>query len=514
MNRVIIRNVELKDLRFVSEIAVRGWQTAYRGIIEDEFLDNLSIEENYLKRLKDYKENGFIVAEQDGEVVGFCRYKMGKNYQVEYPDVDCELCALYVKTEEKRNGIGKALVNYAKNEFKKANLNKMIIWCLKENYPSRKFYEKIGGIYCGETTRIIGNKEYSEVGYVYDLESELELVFPTKEYKKQVEEYMQEFFDNGEFEIAGDGSLDRIKDFDKWLQKVQNDLSEDNIENNRIPSTVYLTIRKTDKKIVGNVQIRHKLNEKQLLYGGHIGDSVRPSERRKGYATEQIRLALLKCKELGIDRVLMDCDKNNIGSAKSIIKNGGILENEVLINNELVQRYWISLKKRYANRYIFKNNTIYKKKSIESDEFTGDICYYKFKSVNKKSYISNGTCIKDKDYEWLEFYDYNSKVKLSALYNQNKQIIEWYFDISKEIGSENGVPYEDDLYLDVVVNPDGEIILLDEDELKEALYRLEISKEDYDMAYNEANMLTSKLKGNKGKLEDFTNKYLDEMRGE
>ena len=87
MNRVIIRNVELKDLRFVSEIAVRGWQTAYRGIIEDEFLDNLSIEENYLKRLKDYKENGFIVAEQDGEVVGFCiinrrRYRMGKNYQV------------------------------------------------------------------------------------------------------------------------------------------------------------------------------------------------------------------------------------------------------------------------------------------------------------------------------------------------------------------------------------------------------------------------------------------------
>lgn len=98
---------------------------------------------------------------------------MGKNYQVEYPEVDCELCALYVKTEEKRNGIGKALVNYAKNEFKKANLNKMIIWCLKENYPSRKFYEKIGGIYCGKTTRIIGNKEYFEVGYVYDLDSEL-----------------------------------------------------------------------------------------------------------------------------------------------------------------------------------------------------------------------------------------------------------------------------------------------------------------------------------------------------
>lgn len=69
-------------------------------------------------------------------------------------------------------------------------------------------------------------------------------------------------------------------------------------------------------------------------------------------------------------------------------------EKEVLINNELVQRYWISLKKGYANRYIFKNNMIYKKKSIESDEFTGNICYYKFKSVNKKSYISNGFFLK------------------------------------------------------------------------------------------------------------------------
>lgn len=173
---------------------------------------------------------------------------------------------------------------------------------------------------------------------------QLKLVLPTEEYKSKVEEYLQEFLENGEYEIAGDGGLDRIKDFDEWLKKIQNDLSEENIEDNRIPATLYLTKRKSDNKIVGNLQIRHKLNEKLLLYGGHIGDSIRPSERRKGYATEQIRLALYKCKELGIDRVLMDCDKTNIGSAKSIINNGGILENEVYINNELIQRYWISLK--------------------------------------------------------------------------------------------------------------------------------------------------------------------------
>lgn len=179
-----------------------------------------------------------------------------------------------------------------------------------------------------------------KVGY----KDELELVIPTKEYKKQVEEYLQEFLDNGENEIAGDGGLDRIKDFDKWLKKIQNDRNIEATDKDKIPSTVYLTIRKSDNKIVGNLQIRHKLNKKLLNYGGHIGDSIRPSERRKGYATEQIRLALEKCKELGINNVLMDCDKSNIGSAKSIQNNGGILENEVYVENELIQRYWISLK--------------------------------------------------------------------------------------------------------------------------------------------------------------------------
>ena len=97
------------------------------------------------------------------------------------------------------------------------------------------------------------------------------------------------------------------------------------------------------------------------------------------------------------------------------------------------------------------------------------------------------------------------------LYNNKKEIIEWYFDIAREIGNENGCPYEDDLYLDVVVNPNGEILLLDEDELKEAFDRLEVSQETYDMAYNEANNLMEKLKGNKDKLEKFTNRYLKDL---
>ena len=94
---------------------------------------------------------------------------------------------------------------------------------------------------------------------------------------------------------------------------------------------------------VGAVNIRHVLNDALFKAGGHIGDGIRPSERRKGYATAMIALALEECKKLGIKKVLMTCDKNNIGSAKSIISNGGVLENEIEEDGHIEQRYWIQL---------------------------------------------------------------------------------------------------------------------------------------------------------------------------
>lgn len=172
----------------------------------------------------------------------------------------------------------------------------------------------------------------------------LKLVFPTEEYKSQMEEYLQEHFDNNEYDLAGDGGLDIIKNFDEWLEKVKKDRSRENIEDERVPATLFLGVRKLDNKVIGTIQIRHYLNESLLKNGGHIGDGVRPSERRKGYATEMIRLALEECKKIGIKNVLMVCSKDNIGSMKSIKNNGGILENEVPAENgEIDQRYWISL---------------------------------------------------------------------------------------------------------------------------------------------------------------------------
>ena len=111
----------------------------------------------------------------------------------------------------------------------------------------------------------------------------------------------------------------------------------------KVPDSTFFCLDMDRNIMVGAVNIRHRLNDRLLLDGGHIGDGVRPSERGRGVATAMIGLALEECRRLGIRRVLMVCDKDNIASARSIIKNGGMLENEVVVDGETVQRYWISV---------------------------------------------------------------------------------------------------------------------------------------------------------------------------
>ncbi len=128
-------------------------------------------------------------------------------------------------------------------------------------------------------------------------------------------------------------------DFDFYLSNLETSEPKDGW----VPDSTFFCFDEQRGIMVGAVNIRHCLNDHLLLCGGHIGDGIRPSERRKGYATQMIGLALEECRKIGIKKVLMVCDKDNIGSAKSIIRNGGILENEVLENGKIKQRYWIDL---------------------------------------------------------------------------------------------------------------------------------------------------------------------------
>lgn len=168
----------------------------------------------------------------------------------------------------------------------------------------------------------------------------LKLVKLDFQYKKHLFDMMDEWYATGEHIVPY--SIRRLDyhDFDHYIKGFDDE--EKGIPG-FVPATTLFCLDDDRDIFVGAVNIRHYLNESLLLNGGHIGDGIRPSERRKGYATKMIGLAIEECRKLGIDKVLMVCYKNNTGSAKSILNNGGILENEIEIDGNVEQRYWIEL---------------------------------------------------------------------------------------------------------------------------------------------------------------------------
>ncbi|MFD0771311.1 GNAT family N-acetyltransferase [Bacillus sp. CGMCC 1.60114] len=170
----------------------------------------------------------------------------------------------------------------------------------------------------------------------------MKLVKPTHHHREQIMAYRQAFLNSRE-QPYGSCSLQHFDSIDEWLEKVKIQEKGENLPPNRVPSTQFLSIE--NGELVGLINIRHRLTPELLMESGHIGYSVHPEERRKGYATEQLQLSLIEVKKLGLEKVLITCDKANIGSAKTIQKVGGILENEVISPNtgEIVQRYWIEL---------------------------------------------------------------------------------------------------------------------------------------------------------------------------
>jgi len=169
----------------------------------------------------------------------------------------------------------------------------------------------------------------------------LKLIRPTIDYETQVMDYRNEFINNGD-DMAGTSFLRNYECYKDWLEFVEDNENE-KTKRTEVTASVFLAIRENDDLLVGIVNIRHALNDYLFKYGGHIGYSVSRNERRKGYAKEILRLALIECEKINLRRVLVACDASNIASAKTIKYCGGVLENEVYEDKELVQRYWINL---------------------------------------------------------------------------------------------------------------------------------------------------------------------------
>ncbi|MBI9009777.1 MAG: GNAT family N-acetyltransferase [Tenericutes bacterium] len=161
-----------------------------------------------------------------------------------------------------------------------------------------------------------------------------------KKREEQAKLYIKEHFEY-KSNINGSGGLSSYDDYDLWLDHKLREHFGEVIRIDHVSASTYFAINEEDK-IVGMTNIRHYLNELLIVNGwGHIGYGVRPTERRKGYATEILRLALIECKKLGISEAMVGCLKENIASAKVITKNGGILSREFIDEDGLTESIFL-----------------------------------------------------------------------------------------------------------------------------------------------------------------------------
>ena len=168
------------------------------------------------------------------------------------------------------------------------------------------------------------------------------LIKPNLSYADEIIKYKEESLKENPL-INGSAGLNRFSSIEDWLEELKKRSSEDTVPEGLVPLSTYLGIREKDNYIVGMIDIRHYLNEYLTQVGGNIGYSVRKTERNKGYAKQMLKLALEKCKELKIKKVLITCDEDNIASEKVILSANGKFEDIRSFEGKNKKRFWIEL---------------------------------------------------------------------------------------------------------------------------------------------------------------------------
>lgn len=169
----------------------------------------------------------------------------------------------------------------------------------------------------------------------------MRLVKPTVELKEQYLEMLEEWKQSGE-EMVPWPLKEDPSDFQTMVSRVEGYSRGIGVKEGFVPSSTYWLVG-DDDMVLGAINIRHELNDSLRYKNGNIGYGVRPGERRKGYATLMLRMTLDIVREMGMESVMISCNKENIASAGTIINNGGILDSEDVDEEGVFQRYWIHL---------------------------------------------------------------------------------------------------------------------------------------------------------------------------
>ncbi len=172
----------------------------------------------------------------------------------------------------------------------------------------------------------------------------LELVIPNRTHEAAAREYILEHIEQGETILHGAASLEKMPSYGEWLDRLKMFSNEKTVPPGCVASTTFFAVRPSDGRIVGTIDVRHRLNDFLRSYGGHIGYGVRPTERNKGYATQMLKLALAYARQIGLTKVMLACNRDNEASRRTILKCNGVLEREFLhTDGHIVQVYWITI---------------------------------------------------------------------------------------------------------------------------------------------------------------------------
>ena len=168
------------------------------------------------------------------------------------------------------------------------------------------------------------------------------LVKPDLSYADEIIKYKEESLKENPL-INGAAGLNNFSSIEDWLEELKKRSSEATVPEGLVPSSTYLGVREKDNYIIGMIDIRHYLNDFLKQFGGNIGYGVRKTEKNKGYAKQMLKLALEKCKELKMKKILITCDEDNIASEKVILSANAKFEDIRSFEGKNKKRFWIEL---------------------------------------------------------------------------------------------------------------------------------------------------------------------------